>query len=160
MMDDVYQSYLELLDTLRGNVEELSRLAKQKLEAVEKDDLIALNEVLKREQALSLSFRGLELNKEKLLSKMGMTGVPLNQLPARYPLELREKAQTAVAALQDEYQTYQGHAEAARTTLEHNLYDVEKIIASLGGPKAPESGPGYSAQEAQPPQSMKTDFRA
>ena len=70
-MDNVYHSYLELLDTLRSNVEELSALAKRKIEAAQNDDLVALDEVLKREQALALSFRGLEQSKERLLGEMG-----------------------------------------------------------------------------------------
>lgn len=163
MMDDVYRSYLALLDTMRENVEELSQLAKRKIEAVSSDDLMALDEVLKREQALTLSFRGLEQSKEKLLSEMGLKEVPLNQLPARYPLELRESAQQAVAALQDEYQAYKDHASAAREKLEQGLYEVESIIVNLGGPKSQQeaAGPGYAAQEGtQIPPKMKTDFRA
>lgn len=164
-MDDVYRSYLDLLDTMRESVEELSRLAERKIEAVSNDDLMALDEVLKREQALTLSFRGLEQSKEKLLSQMGMKEVPLNQLPARYPLELRESARQAVSALQTEYQTYRDHASAAREKLEQNLYEVESIIANLGGPKPQQEtpGPGYAAQESaqtQIPPKMKTDFRA
>ncbi|MCI8400208.1 MAG: flagellar protein FlgN [Oscillibacter sp.] len=163
-MDNVYNSYLELLDTLRSNVEELSALAKRKIEAAQNDDLVALDEVLKREQALALSFRGLEQSKERLLGEMGMKEVPLSQLPARYPLELRESAQKAVAALQDEYQIYQESAKAARTKLEQNLYEVESVIAGMGGPKEPQeaAGPGYAppAPSPQPPQSMRTDFRA
>lgn len=162
-MNDVYQSYLELLDSLRSNVEELSALAKKKLEAAQNDDLTGLDSVLKREQALALSFRGLEQTKERLLSEMGMKEVPLSQLPARYPLELREKAQEAVAALQDEYQSYQESSQAARGKLEQNLYEVETMIARMGGPKEAEvAGPGYGAPKGapQPPPSMKTDFRA
>ena len=54
-MSDAYRSYLELLETLRDKVEALSELAKKKIEAAGNDDLMALNEVIKQEQALALS---------------------------------------------------------------------------------------------------------
>ncbi len=168
-MSDAYRSYLELLETLRVKLEALSELANKKIEAAGNDDLMALNEVIKQEQALSLSFRGLELTREKLVKEMGLQEVALSQLETRYPLEMREEARQAVAALQDEFQSYQGVAKTARGVLERNLYEVESILASLGGPpreeEAPVVGPrpGYkppASDTAAPPPSMRTDFRA
>lgn len=168
-MEDAYRSYLELLETLRVKVEALSELAKKKIEAAGKDDLMALNEVIKQEQALALSFRGLELSREKLLKEMGLQEVALSQLETRYPLELRENARQAVAALQEEYQSYQGVAKTAQGVLERNLRDVESIIQQMGGApveehmERPVAGPGYTPgvePSAPPPPSMRTDFRA
>ena len=168
-MEDTYRSYLELLETLRTKIEALSELSKKKIEAAEKDDLMALNEVIKQEQALSLAFRGLELSREKLQKEMGIQGIALSQLESRYPLEMRENARQAVAALQEEYQSYQGVAKTARGVLEHNLYEVERVIASMGGAAAetsqdaaPKAGYARPAAEtvAPPPPSMRTDFRA
>ena len=167
-MSDAYRSYLELLETLRDKVEALSELAKKKIEAAGNDDLMALNEVIKQEQALALSFRGLERTREKLVEEMGLQEVALSQLATRYPLEMREEARQAAAALQDEFQTYQGVAKTARGVLERNLYEVESILTSLGGPlpeESPAAGPrpGYkppAAEAPAPPPSMRTDFRA
>ena len=171
-MEDAYRSYLELLETLREKVEALSELARKKIEAAKQNDLMALNEVIKQEQALALSFRGLEISREKLLKEMGLQEVALSQLETRYPLELRENARQAAAALQEEYQSYQGVAKTARGILERNLYEVEGIIQSLGGvlpedsaaAPVPMQGPGYRPPAAEPvappPPSMRTDFRA
>ena len=82
---------------------------------------------------------------------------------------MRENARQAVAALQEEYQSYQGVAKTARGVLEHNLYEVERVIASMGGAAAetsqdaaPKAGYARPAAEtvAPPPPSMRTDFRA
>lgn len=169
-MGDAYRSYLELLENLRVNVEALSELAKKKIDAAGKDDLIALGEVIKQEQALALSFRGLELSREKLLKEMGLQEVALSQLETRYPLEMREEARQAVAALQDEYQEYQGVAKKAQDVLESNLRDVESAIVQMGGAieedslGRPVSGPvNYvppGVEPVAPPPSMRTDFRA
>ena len=100
-MSDAYRSYLELLETLRDKVEALSELAKKKIEAAGNDDLMALNEVIKQEQALALSFRGLERTREKLVEEMGLQEVALSQLATRYPLEMREAYNPAAGRLPD-----------------------------------------------------------
>ena len=50
-METHYPGYLALLEELRGSLDQLTGLAKEKNAAVLKDDLLALDEVLKQEQA-------------------------------------------------------------------------------------------------------------
>ena len=59
-MNNPFTEYLALLERMRTELETLSQPAKQKTAAVRQNDLIALDDVLKREQAASLDFRGLE----------------------------------------------------------------------------------------------------
>ena len=158
-MNEQFRSYLTFLGSLRQGLETLTVLAGQKISAVEQDDLIALDEVLRQEQAQALNFRGLELTREKLQNELGLQGVPLSQLPERCPPALREEARQAAAALQNQYRTYQTEAQRARELLEKNLQDVESVIAAMGV-KPDATGPGYSGPNAQLPKSMKTDFRA
>lgn len=157
-MDDLFRSYLALLSSLREGLEQLSALARQKTAAVRNDDLMSLDAVLKQEQAMALTFRGLDQKREKLLAELGLSGLPLSGLVDCYPADLQIEARQAVEALQNQYQIYRTSAEVARNTLEINLHEVEKILTGLGG--ASTAGPGYTPQEAEPPKAMKTDFRA
>ena len=59
-MTNHLNEYLMLLDRLRDELEKLSDLARKKAAAVRSNDLMALDDVLKQEQAASLAFRGLE----------------------------------------------------------------------------------------------------
>lgn len=87
-MADLHLSYLELLRDLSASLDRLGQLAQEKRGAVQRSDLMGLDEVLKQEQAMTLNLRGLEQRRLKLLAQMGLTGVSLSDLPDRYPAEL------------------------------------------------------------------------
>ncbi len=156
-MNAPYDDYLHLLDQMASELSSLSQLANKKAAAVRDGDLNALDEVLKKEQASSLAFRGLEHRKDTLLRTLGLTDVPLSALVEHYPPEKRMAAKTAVENLQTQFKLYEASAEVARNTLECNLHEIEKIVAAAS---SAEDGPGYQAKTPQVPSSMKTDFRA
>lgn len=153
-----YRSYLTLMGEIGSRLEQLSGLAQRKTDAVRRDDLMTLNEIIKQEQAIALALRGLEQKRGKLSVGLGLDGVRLSQLADRFPDALRLEARTAADALHRQYKVYEASAHVARNTLECNLHEIEKIIEDLGGD--PNAEPGYQLTEVQPPQSMKTDFRA
>ena len=155
---EAYRSYLVLMGDIGTRLEQLSQLANQKTEAVRKDDLMTLNEIIKQEQAVALALRGLEQKRVKLATELGLDKVRLAQLATDFPDELQLEARSAADTLHRQYKVYQTAAHVARNTLECNLHEIEKIIEELGGD--PHAEPGYQLTEVQPPQSMKTDFRA
>lgn len=160
-MGDVYQAYLDLLRSLGEHLDQLSALAQKKIDAANNDDLMALDEVMKQEQAMTLAFRGMEQTREKLLAQMGCGNVPLSLLAERFPPEMQGRARETVAALQTQYQNYRRGADSARLVLERHLREIDAIITDLGGTPAPEGGPGYvPPPPPDTPPSMKTDFRA
>ena len=103
-MDGVYQAYLNLLRSLGESLDQLSVLAQKKVAAANGDDLMALDEVMKQEQAMTLAFRGMEQTREKLLEQLNCGNVPLSRLPERFPPQMQGQAREAVAALQKQYQ--------------------------------------------------------
>ncbi|MCI9510893.1 flagellar export chaperone FlgN [Oscillospiraceae bacterium 50-60] len=160
-MDGVYQAYLNLLRSLGESLDQLSVLAQKKVAAANGDDLMALDEVMKQEQAMTLAFRGMEQTREKLLEQLNCGNVPLSRLPERFPPQMQGQAREAVAALQKQYQNYRKDADAARLVLERHLREIDAIITEMGGAPAPEGGPGYvPPPPPDTPPSMKTDFRA
>lgn len=162
-MDELYRSYLNFLRSMCRGLESLTELNVKKLAAAQADDLTVLNELLNQEQAQALNFRGLELTRDKLLPRLGLSGVPLAKVPDRFPPAMQGEARQAVAELKDRYAAYRRAAGKTRKLLEQNLHEVEAIIARLGGPPADgPAGPGYGREPegSAPPPSMKTDFRA
>ena len=158
-MEEQFRAYFGLLRELAGTLDRLTPLAHQKAEAVRASDLLALDEVLKQEQALSLNLRGLELKRQKLASPLGLDGTPLSELPQHCPAELADEARKTAAALQMSYETYRGFSDVARNTLELNLHQIDKFLKESGvDPKL--AAQGYEAPSTEPPPKMKTDFRA
>lgn len=158
-MDELHLNYLNLLRDLTTSLDRLSQLAQQKITAVREDDLISLDEVLKQEQAMTLNLRGLEQKRLTLLTQLGLENISLAELPNRYPPQLQDEAQHVVDALRQSSDLYRSQADAARGTLELHLHQIEKVITSSGVDPA-STAPGYSAPSVEPPNNMKTDFRA
>lgn len=158
-METLYRAYLRLMDDLAGDLEQLSTLAREKTDAVRRSDLLRLDEIMKQEQAMTLTLRGLEQKRLKLAGQLGLDGVRLSALADRFPGEMRPEARQSAEQLHRAYQLYRSCAEVARNTLECNLHEIEKIVAASGIDPA-EAGAGYTGPGAEPPKNMKTDFRA
>ena len=139
-----YQALFAFLDKLGEKLEELTALQKEKTRAVRLDDLLAVNECMKKEQVLSLSLRGMEIQREKLLKELGLEAVPLSAMPERCPPEQRIEARAVAERLRNRYLIYQSAAQVARSTLEVNLHQIEKMITEEGRGGEPQSAEGMA----------------
>ena len=101
---------------------------------------------MKREQVISLSLRGLEQRRERMLREMELAGVPLRELAGHAPEELYQETKDAAETLRQKYDVFQAASEVARHTLECNLRAIEKMQKAQDAPP----------EEAQPHQA---DFR-
>jgi len=149
-----YAEYLDLLEKLTENLEQLCTFEKQKTAAVKRDDLQALNDIMKQEQVLALAFRGQEQKRDALLKELQMGDVRLHDVYRHYPADMQIQAKKTTEALHRQYQIYQCASEVARNTLECNLREIEKILESTGQGEALNELPGI------PPVGLRTDFRA
>lgn len=155
-MEQLFRSYLELLRSIVSNLERLTKLVHRKIEVAQTDDLEALDEILNEEQALALAFRGLEQKRLNLLRELDLSEVPLAQLPAHFPPEMEEAVRQTAAELMEQYRTYHDGAQTARGILEHNLREVDRVLAVLNAD--PAGNPGHVTQTPSSP-SAKADFR-
>lgn len=159
MMQELYSAYLTTLDELSADLEKLTDLVREQCATVRRDDLVGLNEVMKREQVVGLSLRGKEQKRQKQALQLGLDGTRLSALPRAVPDSLVPRAQETAERLRKSYDGYRDAAGVARTILEVNLHEIEKILAAEG--IDPARSTGFAADEpVQPPQNMKTDFRA
>ena len=149
---------LTLFESLTQQLDQLTELAKRKTTAVRRNDLLTLDQILKEEQAAALALRGLEQKRTTLLQQLGLSNIPLSELPVHAPDTLRQKTKTTIEMLKTQYQIYSSAAEIARNTLECNLHEIEKFLASSGVEQPVFTG--YHSAEVDAPPPMKTDFRA
>ena len=99
----MWRKYLSLLESLGGTLEELTGMEQEKTKAVSKGDLPAVEELMKREQVISLSLRGLEQRRERMLREMELAGVPLRELAGHAPEELYQETKDAAETLRQKY---------------------------------------------------------
>lgn len=155
-MEHLFRSYLELLQSILSNLSQLTKLVHRKIEVAQMDDLEALDDILNEEQALALAFRGLEQKRLNLLRELDLSEVPLAQLSAHFPPEMEEAVRQTAAELMEQYRTYHDGAQTARGILEHNLREVDRVLAVLNAD--PAGNPGHVTQTPSSP-SAKADFR-
>ena len=137
-MYEAYREYFAFMEQLGRTLEQLTELAKEKTVAVRRDDLLAVDECMKREQALGLSLRAMDKKRDKLLAAIGLENVTLSGLAQHCPEELQQEAKNAAEKLRDRYDLYRSASDVARTTLECNLHQIERMMADeadapLGG---------------------------
>lgn len=130
----MWRKYLGLLEGLGRTLEELTGLEQAKAQAVGRGDLPAVEEIMKREQVISLSLRGLDQRRERMLGELGLSGLPLRELAGRAPEALYGETKDAAEALRQKYEVFQAASEVARHTLEVNLRAIEKIQKAQDAP--------------------------
>ena len=132
-MDASWEAYFLLLENLGRTLEQLTEIEREKTAAVRRDDLMGLDECMKREQAVSMSLRTVERKRAALLGALDVKQERLSALPERCPPQLRAKARKAAGELRAKYDVYRSAAGVARTTLECSLHQVEKMITARYG---------------------------
>ena len=106
---------------------------------------------MKREQVLSLSLRGCDQKRDKLLAQLGLTGVGLRDLERHSPEEHRLETKAVAEELRQQYEIFQTASKLARHTLEANLRAIERTQAVQAGDRA-------EAEELR--RAHQTDFKA
>lgn len=144
-----------LLWELKQTLEKLTQTQREVAQAVREDDLSALSECMKRQQALALSLRNIDQKRIKLQEKLGLDRIRLAELPAAIKDEQeRLEVKKAADALSAQYKVMQSAAEVARSALECSLHEVEKMMTNMG------IDPQQVQEQAGGVSGIRTDFHA
>lgn len=154
-----FRPYMSTLRELAVTLDRLTDVEKAKIDAVQTDDLDKLNECMRKEQALGLALRGIDLKRQNALSELGLEHVSLNDLSSHAPKDYREEVHKVVEDLRQRYQLFRGTFDAAQNLLECNLHKVERILEDLGVEREPHIS-FDDPPRATPPEQMRSDFRA
>ncbi|MEG1895209.1 MAG: flagellar export chaperone FlgN, partial [Oscillospiraceae bacterium] len=68
-----YSEINSVMQDMINFFEEFSNLLQNKIEAINQNDVTALEQIMKQEQAFSMKIRGLENKRESALTKAGLT---------------------------------------------------------------------------------------
>ena len=146
-----WQDYLKLMRDLTKTLSTLTEVERAKNEAASQGDLIKVEDCIKKEQVLSLTLRGYDQKRDKLLAELGLRGVTLSQLEQHSPDEFQLETKAVVEKLRRQYKLFQAASQVARDTLEVNLRVIEHF-------QAQKAGDAGEAEENR--KHHQTDFRA
>lgn len=146
-----WQDYLKLLGSLSRTLEQLTQVERDKNAAASQGDVAGVEACMKREQVLSLSLRGYDQKRDKMLAELGLKNVTLTQLERHSPSELLLETRRTVEELRRQYELFQAASQVTRNTLEVNLREIERFQAIRAGDA------GVAEDQRKDSQ---TDFRA
>lgn len=152
-----YQDYIQFLSALLQEVEHLTEIGQQKYEAAQNYDLDKINEYMKQEQAISLTLRGMDQKRIKLLKELGCEDVPLRDMPNHCPEEYRQEIGGLVERLLRAHQVLRSTESLARTIMEQDLRGIQQELEARGVVQDMEDN--YQAAPGEPPAELRTDIR-
>ncbi len=127
-----FSEYLNFLEELEHTLQQLVDVEQKKSAAVSARDLDALNDCMKREQAFSMTLKGFEQKRARLLAALGLEDVSLRELPSRCPPEHREAARRMSERLINQYRILSSAQEPSRILMESRLRLIEALPEAPG----------------------------
>ncbi len=120
--EKVIQQMIELFDRMIP-------LEQSKLEAVSKNKIAVLEDIIKKEQAEIMSLRGLDQKRERTQEELGWKDLTFQQILK----EEQSKLQELFDELAGRVKTFQSVTESSKTMMEVNLHAINQVIAQQAG---------------------------
>lgn len=151
-------AYLKLLQTIGEYLDDLEEIEREKITAINQGDLFTIDEIIKEEQVMAMTLRGIEQKRQKLLEPLDLPPGKLKDLALHLPDSLRSEGKRTIDQVQSKYKRYQTASELARKNLEVGLKQLESITGINTGYQKPvpkkerEPGrePAYTRQSQVP----------
>lgn len=124
-------------------LKDITAVEKEKLEAALKNNVLILEECIKKEQALVLRSRGLDQKRQKLQQGMGMAELTLSQIVGAAPPEDKAALEPLYKELVASLKEYREIYGSAKTAIEINLHRINAGLEQMTG-KPAEGGVAYS----------------
>ncbi len=127
------EDFQKVLTEINLFVQDLTAVEQEKFEAATANNILIIEDCIKKEQALLLRSRGLEQKREHLLKAMGAEKMTLRQLMDS--VSSMEKSQLAPLchALDESLAKYQEVYHNAKLSIEANLHRVNTALESMTG---------------------------
>jgi hypothetical protein len=121
-LQSVKQTYAEIIPVLR---EEIDRIAR--------DDVAALDDTLKRQQALVLRTRNFDDKLAEYLGRMGISAATLTETVSEFPEDERFRFYDFLGEFDRVVEQVDFYRNKCREMLQGKLYDIDKRLAALPG---------------------------
>lgn len=126
-----YDKFYNYLMDLLQNYTKLAVLLRQKLDAVSKYDMNALDGILKEEQVFVLLSKGFDSNLQIYRDKLSLSGDSLGAVIEEMPEAQRPRYRALFVELKAKLDEVKEINEKCQALLEERLYTIEKAIRQL-----------------------------
>jgi hypothetical protein len=147
-----FRDYLTFLEEIRQELEALTKVEQQKIQAVRAGDLDALDSCMKQEQAATLTLRGKEQHRQAMLKELGLEQVSVRELPQHCPPQLQGETARVTEQVLRAYQVLSSTQKAALTMMQTQLHQIDALLE--------QHTPRAEEKKTAAPKTSGTDFRA
>ncbi len=152
-----YSEYLTFLSELHRELAHLIEITRQKIQALEKNDLDKLNACTRQEQASALALRGCELRRQKILTELSLADVPVREMANHCPPQYKAETEASVTQVLQDMQQLRDIQTPVRTLMEQELRDINRELERRG--VMTDFDDSYQATPSRPAK-MRTDIKA
>lgn len=125
-----------------GLFDELILCVEKKLDAIAANDVDALNNHMKEEQAYIMRLKGLDQKRERLLAEMGMSGKTFRELIANTTGDENSELTMIFEDLSSKVNELQSATDSAKKYIDIQLHSLESLLNSLPADSQNKKNPG------------------
>lgn len=114
---------------------EVTQVEQKKYEATLKNNVVAVEDCMKKEQVLLLKLKGLDKRREQTLQKVGKPDATFREIIATLPEEEKKPLENLFAQMQQNLQKYKEVERNAQNALEFNIHRIDKQLEQVQGNK-------------------------
>lgn len=152
-----YDKFYNYLNELLGNYSKLAVLLKQKLEALAKFDVGALDSIIKEEQVYVLISKSFDSHVQSYRDKLSLSGGSLSDVIEELPEDQKPRYREVFVKLKAKLEEVKILNEKCQLLIEERLYSIEKSIRHLDKSSAAVYGkPGAKQTPPADPHILKT----
>ncbi len=111
--------------------EQFQALEKAKLEAVSRNDILYLEECMKKEQAEILVLRGLERKQIEVQKELGFENATFREIIDLVPVEQKAELEAMYKQLSNSIDIFKSTTEGIKKSIELNLYAIEHALNKM-----------------------------
>ena len=123
--------FISLMKEMTQFFDAFQLIEKQKLEAAASNDILRLEEIMKKEQAEILVLRGLERKQQEIQSQMGFSGLTFREMIDRAPEQEKAELEKAYSRLSESLDLFQKTTQSVKQAIDLNLHAIHKALEKV-----------------------------
>ena len=134
---DIMNQYISLFDAL-------IEVQKNKIDAINKDQITFVEDCMNKEQAAILKMRGLDLHREEIMKKLDCESLTFRQIIDKYGSESTDLL-PLYEKLSSKIQLFKSLSENAKDLIEVNLHIINSVLDNNKNTSSPYSQDGIQS---------------
>ena len=123
--------FISLMKEMTQFFDAFQLIEKQKLEAAASNDILRLEEIMKKEQAEILVLRGLERKQQEIQAQMGCSGLTFREMIDRAPEQDRAELENLYSRLSESLDIFQKTTQSVKQAIDLNLHAIHKALEKV-----------------------------